>query len=55
MPYIGGGPVLEPSINIFIIGSSNAKRVFSENYAGNFLKIGNPETALSQKGDHDIR
>ena len=39
----------------FIIGSSNARRVFGENYAGNFLKIGNPEKALSSHGEKEIR
>ena len=39
----------------FIIGSSNAKRVFGENYAGNFLKIANPEKALSLHGEGEIR
>jgi len=38
----------------FIIGSSNARRVFGENYAGNFLKIGNPEKALSLHGEKEI-
>ena len=41
--------------NTFIIGSSNARRVFGENYAGNFLKIGNPEKALSSHGEKEIR
>jgi len=39
----------------FIIGSSNARRVFGENYAGNFLKIGNPEKALSLNGEKEIQ
>ena len=39
----------------FIIGSSNTKRVFGENYAGNFLKIADPEKALSLHGEREIR
>ena len=39
----------------FIIGSSNAKRVFGENYTGKFLKIANPEKALSSYGEGEIR
>ena len=54
MPYVGDTPILKPSTNIFIIGSSNAGRVFGENYAGKFLKIGNPEKALSPDGEHSI-
>ena len=41
--------------NTFIIGSSNAKRVFGENYTGKFLKIANPEKALSLHGEGEIR
>ena len=47
--------MLRPSKNIFIIGSSNAKRVFGEKYAGNLLRIRNPELALKSSGYHSIK